>query len=87
MARKKGLKWNKDAMRQLLNDPRASEFLGRKARELAAEAGGEAMGYKVTELVLEESRIAYSVMATGHARFHNRKHHSLLRALDRIKEP
>lgn len=83
---KKGLKWNKGAMRKLRNDPRVTEFLLKKASEIQKEAGGESMGYVVTDLVLEEPRSAVSVQARGHAHFHNRKHHSLLRALSRARD-
>jgi hypothetical protein len=83
---KRALKFRKAAFEELRNDPRIAKFLLDKAEKLAAEAGGEAMGYKVTELVLEESRAATSVMATGHAHFHNRKHHALLRSLDSVRE-
>jgi len=44
------------------------------------------MGYMVTDLVLEKPRAAVSVMATGHASNHNRKYHSLLRALSQARE-
>jgi hypothetical protein len=83
---KRGLKFKKGALERIRNDPRARAFALRKARELAAEAGGEEMGYMVTDRVLQDPRAAASVMATGHARFHNRKHHSLIRSLDRVKE-
>ena len=86
MARKKGLKWNKGAMEKLRNDPRATKFLLKKAKDIQQAAGGEAMGYEVTDLVLEEPRSAVSVQARGHAHFHNRKHHSLLRALSQARE-
>lgn len=82
---KRGIKWKRSAFQELRNDPRITDQLLKTAEKLAAEAGGEAMGYKVTDLVLEESRAAVSVMATGHARMHNRKHHSLLRGLDRVR--
>jgi len=83
---KKGLKWNKGAMEKLRNDPRATEFLLKKAAEIQKTAGGEDMGYVVTDLVLEDPRSAVSVQARGHAHFHNRKHHSLLRALSQAQE-
>ena len=86
MARKKGLKWNKGAMEKLRHDPRITEFLLKKAAEVQQTAGGEKMGYVITDLVLEEPRSAVSVQARGHAHFHNRKHHSLLRALSQAME-
>lgn len=83
---KKGLKWNRGAFKELRNDPRITDFLVKKAEQVAKDAGGEEIGYMVTDLVLEESRAAVSVMATGHASNHNRKHHSLLRALSQARE-
>ena len=80
MARK--LKFNRGVFEQIRNLPEVRADLKRRGDKIAASAGGEAMGYKVTELVLEDPRGAVSVMATGHAHFHNRKHHALLRALD-----
>lgn len=80
MARK--LKYNQKAFEELRKSPGVVADLERRAERIAAAAGGEAMGYKVTELVLEGPRGAVSVMAAGHAHFHNRKHHALLRALD-----
>lgn len=60
------------------------EDLEGRAKRVAAAAGdnGEVEGYEVTPLVLESRRSAVSVMATGHAARHNRKHHALLRSLD-----
>lgn len=80
MARK--LKFNQKAFEELRKSPGVVADLKRRAERIAAAAGGEGMGYKVTELVLEDPRGAVSLMATGHAHFHNRKHHALLRALD-----
>lgn len=80
---KRRVKFNAKAFEELRKSPKVVADLKRRAENVAsAAAGGEAMGYKVTELVLEDPRGAVSVMATGHAHFHNRKHHSLLRALD-----
>lgn len=81
MAGKK-LKFNRGVFEQIRNLPEVRADLKRRADKIATSAGGEAMGYKVTELVLEDPRGAVSVMATGHAHFHNRKNHALLRALD-----
>ncbi|QIV87538.1 hypothetical protein D3791_10650 [Glutamicibacter mishrai] len=80
MARK--LKFNQKVFEEIRKLPAVREDLKRRAENIAAAAGGEAMGYKVTELVLEDPRGAVSVMATGHAHFHNRKNHALIRALD-----
>lgn len=79
---KRGLKYKKDVFEQIRKLPAVRADLKRRAEAIAKEAGGEDMGYKVTELVLEDPRGAVSVMATGHARNHNQKHHSLVRALD-----
>lgn len=79
-------KLSNEALRQIRQDPRVRADLLDRARRLAAAAGGEAKGYKVTELVLEDPRAAVSVMATGHAHFHNRKHHSLIRNLNAAKD-
>jgi len=81
MARR-GIKWNKDALEQIRKSPEVRADLKRRAEKIAEAAGGEAKGYKVTELVLEDPRGAVSIMATGAARAHNQKHHSLIRALD-----
>ena len=82
MAKKSGIKFNPKGFEQLRHDPRVEQYLLAMAKRIAAAAGGESMGFKVTELVLEDPRSAVSVMATGHAAAHNRKHHSLLRALE-----
>lgn len=79
-------KMSSEAFRKVRQDPRVRADLLDRAQRLAAAAGGEAMGYKVTELVLEDPRGAVSVMATGHAHFHNRKHHALLRNLNAAKD-
>lgn len=79
---KRKVKFNLKAFEELRKSPGVVADLERRAQNVAAAAGGEGMGYKVTELVLEGPRGAVSVMATGHAHFHNRKHHALLRALD-----
>lgn len=78
---KKAVRFNKKAFEDLRKSHGVREDLLRRARKVAAAAGGEAMGYKVTPLVLEDPRGAVSVMATGKARTHNRKHRSLVRAL------
>lgn len=83
---KSKFKLNEEALRKLRQDPKVRADLLERGQKLAAAAGGEAMGYKVTELVLEDPRGAVSVMATGHAHFHNRKHHALLRNLNAAKD-
>ena len=82
MVKKQDIVLSKAGFRELLNAPAVRAELMRYARQIAETAGGEDMGYKVTDLMLEESRAAVSVMATGHAHFHNRKHHALLKALE-----
>ena len=56
------------------------------ADNLAQAAGGQDMGYKVTMLALEDPRGAVSVMATGHAARHNRKHNTLIRKMDAARD-
>ena len=80
------LKCTRGALKQMRHDPRIAQFLLKKADQIAADAGGKDIGYMVTNLVLEEPRTAVSVMATGHASNHNRKYHSLLRALSQARE-
>lgn len=80
------IKINQKAAQQLRKQPKVEDDLYRRAKNVARAAGGEAMGYKVTRLSLEETRSAVSVMATGKARMHNRKHHSLLRALNAARD-
>lgn len=79
---KKQFKLNPKAFREISKAPAVRADLLDRAKRIAAAAGGEDMGYMVTELVLEDPRGAVSVMATGHAHFDNRKHHSLIRSLD-----
>lgn len=79
-------KLSNEALRQMRQDPKVRADLLERAQKLAAAAGGEGMGYKATELALEDPRGAVSVMATGKAHFHNRKHHALLRNLNAAKD-
>ena len=81
------IKFKPGAFQQLLNDPAVRADLMARAERVQREASenGAVDGYIVTDLVLEESRAAVSVMATGHAHNHNRKRHALLRALDAAK--
>lgn len=81
------LKFNQKGFRELRNDHAVREDVNARAERIAKAAaamgGGEPVtGYKVTDLVLEESRAAASVMATREAHHHNRKHNTLVRALD-----
>lgn len=76
------VKFNRKGFEQLRHQPKVKADLLRRAKALAEKAGGQGMGYKVTDLVLEDPRGAVSVMATGHAAYHNRKHNSLIKALD-----
>lgn len=76
------LVFNEKALRALRKDPAVIRDLEKRARRIAAAAGGEKMGYKVTILELEDPRGAVSVMATGRAAAHNRKRNSLMRAID-----
>ncbi len=82
----KQIKFNKKAFEQLRKSHGVRDDLLRRARNVARAAGGEDMGYKVTPLSLEDPRGAVSIMATGKARMHNRKHHSLLRALNAARD-
>lgn len=86
MARKSGVKFNKNGFEQLRKQPGVRSDLMRRAKAVAAEAGGEDIGYKVTNLALEDPRSAVSVMATGRARNHNRKHNSLVKAMDAARD-
>lgn len=86
---KSRLKWNRKALEQI-RQTRESRDLTREIAEdiaRAASGGGAVSGYKVTDLVLEDPRAAVSVMATGHARNHNRKHHALVKALGDVRRP
>lgn len=74
--------WNLEGFRQLRQSPGVKHDLLERAHRVAASAGGENMGYMVTDLTLEYPRGAVSVMATGKARAHNRKYNSLMRGLD-----
>lgn len=84
---RQGLKWNRKALEQLRNTRECRELLRSLALEVQAQASdhGRVAGYKVTELVMEDPRAAVSVMATGHARLHNRKHHALIKALGSVQ--
>lgn len=80
------VKFNRKGFEQLRHQPKVKADLLRRAKALAQKAGGQEMGYKVTDLVLEDPRGAVSVMATGHAAYHNRKHNSLVKALDAARD-
>ena len=83
---KSGVRFNRDAFRELRFDPRVLRDLEARAQRIAKRAAsygaGTVEGYKVTELTLEQPRGAVSVMATGAAHRHNRKHAALLKALE-----
>lgn len=78
----KRMKLNAEGFRKIRTSPKVRSDLLKRAKRVAAAAGGEINGFQVTELVLEDNRAAVSVMALGRARGSNKKHHSLLRALD-----
>lgn len=73
------------SLEDLRKEPAIAEDLKRRAEAIAraASENGQVEGYEVTHLVLEDPRSAVSVMATGHAHYHNRKNHALLRNLDK----
>lgn len=82
---KSGMKLNQAALRRIRTSPPVMRELEARAKRIAGAAGSMgkgAKGYKVTPLVLEDPRGAVSVMATGHAAQHNRKHNALLKAVD-----
>ena len=54
------LVFNEKALKALRKDPVVIRDLEKRARRIAAAAGGEAMGYKVTVLELEDPRGAVS---------------------------
>lgn len=78
------LKFNRQGFEDLRQDPLVKKDLLDRAERIkeAASRGGEVEGYIVTDLVLEDPRGAVSVMATGHAKYSNRRHNSLIRNLD-----
>jgi len=78
--------FNRGFIKQVLVSKPVRDLVIGKAQAVAEAAGGEEMGYKVTDLVLEDMRSAASVMATGHAANSNRKHHSLIRAMDAARD-
>lgn len=79
---KKRVKFSKQGFEQLRKSPAIREDLMRRAKKVAEAAGGQEMGYKVTDLVLEKPRAATSIMATGKAARHNRRTNALIKALD-----
>ena len=78
----KQFKLNRKGLQELRKQPGVRADLMRRAKAVAAAAGGEDKGYKVTDLVLEDPRAAVSVMATGHAHHENRKRNTLVKGLD-----
>ena len=97
---KKGLVFNKEGFKELRNLPEVREYVGELARyvgDAASDAGGGDLhvfdegpaddddnGYQVTDLVLEDSRAAFSVMAVGKAHHENREKSTLLKGVSRI---
>ena len=81
------LEFKPKGLGELVNLPEVRSFLteGAKCIQREASENGAGEGYVATDLVLEETRAAVSIMATGHAHNHNRKNHSLLKALDAAK--
>ena len=73
------LKLNLKGFKDIRTSPKVRDELLKRARRVSSAAGGEGMGFKVTELVLERNRAAVSVMATAR---NSRMHHALIRALD-----
>lgn len=84
MAKKSGI--NRRFVEAVLLSKPVRDLVLDVGKQVAEAAGGEAKGYKVTDLVLEDPRAAVSVMATGHAANSNRKHHTLIRALDAVRD-
>lgn len=79
------LVFNTQGMQDLRKDPALRADMVARMRRFAQACGGEAKGYKVTDLVLEDPRGAVSVMATGHAAYSDRKHNTLVRNLDVLR--
>lgn len=81
------LKFNARAFEDLRHDPKVKADLKKRAEAIAAGASssGAVEGYVVTDLTAEEPRGAVSVMATGHAHYHNRKNLALLRNIEKGK--
>lgn len=82
MAKGKGkVKFKPGALQALRSTPEARAYLQAEGKAYQERCGGEDKGYLLTELVVEESRTAVSLMATGKARNSNRIHHTLIRKL------
>lgn len=88
MAKRSKLKFNLRGFEDLRKQPKVRADLVKRAERVKdrASEGGRVDGYLVTDLVLEDPRGAVSVLASGHARQHNRKKHALLRALDAARD-
>lgn len=84
----KKVKFNKAGFVALRQQPKVRADLMRRAQAVADKASenGRVSGYKVTDLSLEDPRAAVSVMATGHAKNHNRRRNALVRALDAARD-
>jgi len=87
LSKKIKLKFNKRAFEDLRHEAKVQADLKARAEKIAAAASdnGAVPGYIVTELKAEDPRAAVSVMATGHARYHDRKNLSLLRNIEKGK--
>ena len=100
MARPKGIKWNLEGFEDLRNLPEVRDLVGELAHDIAqaaSDVGGQDLhvfdegssddddnGYQVTDLVLEQGRAAFSVMAVGKAHHENREKSTLLKGVSRI---
>ncbi|MCW1249658.1 hypothetical protein ODZ83_05560 [Acaricomes phytoseiuli] len=79
------LVFDEKALKELRKDPALRSDMKRRGKRLAEAAGGEALGYKVTDLVLEDPRGAVSIMATGKAAVLDRRSNNLVRNLDVLR--
>lgn len=86
MAKGGRIKWSRYGFEDLRHEPRVKAEIEKYANMLAEKASqdGAVEGFVVTDLTAEEPRAAFSVMATGHAARHDRKHLTLLKALGEI---
>lgn len=84
----KGFKLNQDALRKIRQLPEVHKYLKKKADKMVdiASENGRVKGYKATDLVLEDPRGASSVLAYGYAYRHNRKHNTIVKALNQVRD-